>query len=111
VNKQQFLLIKLAEECAEVSQRALKQIQFGKDERQKDHAPVAGIQAESKSNSERLRDEILDFSVMVHLLQKESEITAWTNREFREAKKKKLEKLQKFLDLSASLGELPEIKL
>ena len=36
MTKTQFLLLKLAEECAEVAQRAIKQIQFGKDERQKD---------------------------------------------------------------------------
>jgi NTP pyrophosphatase (non-canonical NTP hydrolase) len=102
MNKQQFLLLKLAEECSEVAQRALKQIQFGKDEVQKDQL---------KCNSERLRDEITDLNILVHLLQKESEIPSLTRREFKTTKKKKMEKLQKYLDLSRSLGQLPEIKL
>jgi NTP pyrophosphatase (non-canonical NTP hydrolase) len=102
MNKQQFLLLKLAEECSEVAQRALKQIQFGKSEIQKD---------QSKCNAERLTDEIMDLSVLVRLLQEESEVLAWTHRTFEAAKKKKVKKLQKYLDLSRSLGQLPEIWL
>jgi NTP pyrophosphatase (non-canonical NTP hydrolase) len=109
VNKQQFLLLKLAEECAEVAQRASKQIQFGKDEKQKDHAPVAGGATESKSNSERLRDEIMDLMVLVTMLEETKEISEITNFHIAYAAKKI--KLQKYLDLSASLGQLPEIKL
>jgi len=110
MNKQQFLLLKLAEECAEVAQRASKQIQFGKDERQKDHAPHGAI-AESKSNSERLREELLDLLSIWTMLEDIREISKWTIEEAVEAHDKKKQKLQKYLDLSYSLGQLPEIKL
>src|ERR1700680_2548271 len=102
MTKEQFLLMKLAEECAEVAQRCTKQIQFGKFEMQKD---------QTLTNSERLKGEILDFIAMVGLLQQASEITPWTNKEYKVAFKAKKEKLQKYLDLSAKLGQLPEIKL
>jgi hypothetical protein len=36
MTREQFLLLKLSEECAEAAQRASKQIQFGKTETQKD---------------------------------------------------------------------------
>jgi len=108
MNKSQFLLLKLAEECAEVAQRASKQIQFGKDERQKDHAPHGAI-AESKSNAERLRDEIIDLMVLITMLEETKEIPEITD--FSHAYIAKKIKLQKYLDLSASLGQLPEIIL
>ena len=38
MNLEQFYLLKLAEERSEVAQRALKQMQFGKNEIQKDQA-------------------------------------------------------------------------
>lgn len=110
MNKQQFLLLKLIEECAEVAQRASKQIQFGKDERQKDHAPH-GATAESKSNAERLKDELMDLFVMASILHDELEIPTWTIQELATARIVKKQKLQKYLDLSYSLGQLPEIKL
>ena len=36
MNLEQFYLLKLAEECSEVAQRALKQMQFGKNENSRD---------------------------------------------------------------------------
>jgi NTP pyrophosphatase (non-canonical NTP hydrolase) len=56
MTKQQFLLLKLSEECMEVAQRASKQIQFGKDEVQKDQL---------KTNQARLKDELLDLFALV----------------------------------------------
>ena len=110
MNKQQFLLLKLAEECAEVAQRASKQIQFGRDESQKDHAPT-GAPVESKSNSERLKEELLDLLSIWSMLEDVNEISKWTIEEAVESHDKKKIKLQKYLDLSYSLGQLPEIRL
>jgi NTP pyrophosphatase (non-canonical NTP hydrolase) len=76
VTKNQFLLLKLAEECAEVAQRAIKQMQFGKDEKQVD---------QPKSNAERLNDEITDLKVISYLLEIEREIPALTMEEFYQA--------------------------
>lgn len=102
MKKNQFLLLKLAEECAEVAHRASKQIQFGKDEKQKD---------QSLANGERLRGELLDLVVIWRMLEDEGEIPKFTADMADSAYLSKKIKLQKYLDLSHSLGQLPEIEL
>lgn len=102
MTKKQFLLLKLIEECVEVAHRASKQLQFGKNEIQKD---------QPETNAYRLKGELLDLLALVNLLQQESEIPLWTLEELEGATNKKQVKLQKYLNLSASLGQLPEIKL
>lgn len=102
MDRSQFLLLKLAEECSEVAQRALKQIQFGKLEIQKDQ-PL--------SNAERLKQELLDLRSMTRLLQRAGEIPEITVEEETNALIAKRNKLQKYLELSRSLGQLPEIIL
>ncbi len=102
MKKNQFLLLKLIEECAEIAHRASKQIQFGRNEVQKN---------QRETNAVRLRNEILDLYAVVSMLTEEREILLWTFDEYADARDAKKIKLQKYLDLSASLGQLPEIKL
>lgn len=94
--------MKLSEECAEVAQRCSKQIQFGKLETQN---------GQGLTNAERLKNELLDLMAVTTLLQMEMEIPTWTNEDLMMAVMKKRDKMQKYLDLSASLQELPPIKL
>jgi len=96
--REQFLLVKLAEECNEVAQRALKQAQYGANEAQKGNP----------TNSARLRDEILDFSIIVNLLHDAGEFYLWGEDEFEEAKVAKIEKMRKSLTYSQSLGMIPQ---
>lgn len=81
----QFLLTKLAEECAEVAQRCSKQIQFGADEVQT---------GQEFSNRERLADELGDLLVKCKLLQEVGELPKVLNPtpEQEAAKRRKLEK-------------------
>lgn len=102
MRKTQYLLLKLGEECAEVAQRCSKQIQFGKSEAQK---------GQGLTNGERLKNELLDLMAVTTLLQMEMEIPTWTNEDLMVAVIQKRDKMQKYLDLSASLNELPPIKL
>lgn len=102
MNRGQFLLLKLAEECTEVGQRALKQIQFGRDEAQV---------GQPLTNAQRLKNEILDLVIMVDLLQESFEVPIWSKKEYKQAMKNKKQKLQKYIDLSVKLGRLPEIKI
>jgi len=102
MKKGQFLLLKLAEECVEVAQRASKQIQFGKDEIQRD---------QTESNAARLRNELMDLICVASMLHDVDELPRITVEELAHARLIKKQKLQKYLDLSASLGQLPEIKL
>jgi len=102
MKKNQFLLLKLIEECVEVAHRASKQMQFGKEEKQKN---------QEETNATRLKGEILDPLVLIRLLEEEKEFSVITLDEYKTAYHEKKEKLQKYLNLSASLGQLPEIKL
>lgn len=98
----QFLLLKLMEECTEVGQRCSKQIQFGKLEAQVNQ-PL--------TNAERLKQELLDLFSVVRLLQERNEVPEISDSEIEQAIVNKKAKLQKYLQMSYSLGELPEITL
>lgn len=102
MTKEQFLLLKLAEECMEVAQRASKQIQFGKEEIQK---------GQLSTNAERLKGELLDLFVIVKMLEETDQISTIAYDEFEQAYKDKKQKLQKYLDLSKTLNQLPVIQL
>lgn len=92
----QFLLVKLAEECAEVAQRALKQAQFGKDEVQKDQ-PL--------SNKERLQGEMEDLITTIILLEEIGEVGLPGIRNPFYVEKKRA-RIAKYLELSRSLGKV-----
>lgn len=106
MEKHQFLLLKLMEECAEVSQRASKQIQFGALEVQNTASGKS-----KKDNAERLHDEIADLLVLVRLLIEDREIAPFSKEVMDQRYIEKKAKLQKYLDYSYQLGELPEIRL
>ncbi len=93
MNLEQFYLLKLAEECSEVAQRALKQMQFGKNEIQKDQA---------LTNSMRLRAELNDLLSVIKILEEMSEIPHAYDLD--EYITKKRAKLEKYLEYSRDLG-------
>lgn len=102
MNVGQFLLLKLMEECAEISQRASKQIQFGKTESQN---------GQGLTNAERLKQELLDLASITRLLHENKELPEVEEEELEVAYEKKRVKMQKYLDLSHELGQLPKITL
>jgi NTP pyrophosphatase (non-canonical NTP hydrolase) len=106
MNKEQFLLLKLAEECMEVAQRCSKQIQFGSYEIQNTATHKSEL-----NNGERTKAELLDLFSIVHLLMMHGALPSISDDEKRNARFVKKQKLQKYLDYSASIGVLPEIKL
>ena len=92
MTSEQYLLTLLAEECAEVSQRATKAIRFGLDD-------PKGAQPGFPSNKERLLEEINDLLVVVEMLFGEN----YVNKTQQNNKK---EKIQKYTQLSKELGQL-----
>lgn len=97
MKKTQFLLVKLAEECNEVAQRALKQFQFG---------PLEVQKGQDLTNAERLKQELVDLLSVYKLLIDELEIPEITSRELYEGLENKRKKLAKYLEYSILLGEL-----
>jgi len=95
LDTRQFLLTKLAEECVEVAQRALKQQQFGRDEIEPGH---------DKTNGERLFGEIIDLITVVGLLENIKEIPILSMGESDELVAGKQAKILKYRQYSQKLG-------
>lgn len=99
----QYFLLKLAEECAEVQQRALKQMQFGKDENQAQGPSTTKIEA---TNAQRLRGEINDLLAVIDCLIDIGEVPEISPWELEQAKNLKKEKLLKYLNYSRTLKKV-----
>lgn len=95
----QFLLMKLMEECSEVAQRCSKLVQFGYDEVEK---------GQELTNHQRLQAEIYDLVSMIMMLNLNSHNNSCKfdlippPEEFA----KKQDKVNKYLKYSQELGEL-----
>ena len=81
MNKNEYLLTCLAEECAEVAQRVSKALRFGVTEVQ---------QGQPLNNAERIMGEINDLIAVVEILQTEKVIVTGPDRAAINAKKSKL---------------------
>lgn len=83
MDKLQYLLIKLSEECDELGQRASKALIFGLDE----------VQAEQKfTNAQRIVYEYNDILAVMEMLLEEKGIDKIIDREAIEKKKNKIKK-------------------
>lgn len=110
--REQFLLMKLAEECTEVGQRALKQIQFGRDQVQKGDEVKDGVAPPIKeaglSNGQRLRGEVMDLLALLKLLELndgfDSTGVIESTPVFQFFLETKVGKLRKYLAYSQELG-------
>ena len=98
MNKEKYLLVKIQEECAEVSQRAAKAIRFGLKETQK---------GQDKNNLERLKDEILDLLAAFVIFEDETEIEL-IDVNFDDLVKERIERINKYMDYSREIGELDD---
>lgn len=90
----QYLLCKLAEECNEAAQRALKQQQFGPQQRQKGY----------RKNKERLRGEVLDVLAHVRFLQQVGEIDEISEEDINEHAARKWRKCARYEAMSRRNG-------
>ena len=96
MNRQQYLLCKIAEECSEIQKIAMKAQQFGMDSRNPDTL---------ESNSESLKKEWNDLYTIIVTLQNEFGIDLWFENEFIIEKEKKL---SKYYEISKELGLVGE---
>lgn len=97
MNIEQFYLMKLAEECAEVAQRALKAMQYGYDEKEPN---------QSFTNKERLHQELDDLIAAFEQLNEKTNFDYHTNY-YRVDQKKK--KVRKYLKYSQDLGKVVSV--
>lgn len=109
MNRAQFLLAKLAEECAEVSKRALKQMQFGANQVQAQSDPYvkdAHVPETSLSNSMRLQGEVNDMLAVIDMLVDIGEIPYMSPYARAVAKREKREKITKYEAHIRTLGNI-----
>ena len=107
----QFYLTKLAEECNEVAQRALKQVQFGKNQTQaKDYLFFAEDRSKEitptmlLTNAQRLRQELNDLLASVETLELLGEIPVVNPDDLIKAVAEKQAKVEKYKKLSQLHG-------
>jgi len=101
MDKEQFLLLKVMEEAAEVQQMCSKCIQFGMDERYKD----------GPTNLERLMGEVDDLCNTLFLLEESSEVDIFppgNQDDFIYSLEMKRDKLNKYLKISSKEGRIGE---
>jgi len=94
VNKIEHLLSCLAEECAEVSQRATKAQRFGFFEIQP---------GQPLTNHVRLRSEIADLFAVIEMLQDEAKDTLWPLDADVDAKKMKVKQYMAYAESQGAL--------
>ena len=100
LNKLEYILVQIQEECAEVSQRAAKAVRFGVYEKQP---------GQEKTNLERLEEEAIDLLTMLSMLDdelKHSMLTFNDDTKFLLAVNTKKEKVLKYMDYSREKGLL-----
>lgn len=95
MNKEEMLLIMVAEECSEIIQATTKSLRFGLDDYYKDNP----------SNRQKLRIEFNDLLVLIEIL-KEEKIIDLVSEPFLIRKKK--EKIDKYLEYSKNCGKFVE---
>lgn len=96
---EEYLLLRLAEECAEIAQRITKALSFGLDEVQP---------GQYFNNAERIVEEINDFEAVKEICERHGIIL---NNYISGNYHKKLEKIRKFAAISAEKGTLPQSEL
>lgn len=94
---EQFRLMKLAEECAEVAQRCAKQMAYGRDEIQS---------GQGLRNKDRTREEILDVLLVIQLLTIMGEIDVITGQDVRNHYDEKLGKIRAMSQLAVNQGQV-----
>ena len=93
MNREEYALTLIAEECNEVAQRATKSLRFGLDETQ---------EGQEYTNRERILQEFWDLTTVMRMLYPDVD---FENEEYSVAKMKRV---NKYMDYSRQLNRLDE---
>ena len=97
MNREEYLLTCLAEECAEVAQRVSKALRFGLNEVQP---------GQPFTNAERIADELTDLIAVAHILHQEGAFAGYLPDLGGAAQRDKLAKIERFMAISREHGTL-----
>lgn len=111
MTKVQYLLTCIAEECAEVAQRASKAARFGLYESQDQSGDLSGGVAGKRSNYCRLLEEYSDIKALVSMLEQEVPYVQRTSTDFSreqlgELIEKKKQRVRKYMNYSRDVGQV-----
>lgn len=95
MNREQHLLVKVSEECSEISQVACKAVIFGPN----NHAPNDYF-----TNSENIMIEFYQLSEVIKLLQEEGTLPVFSDEDIKEIQINKRNKINRYMEQSISLG-------
>jgi hypothetical protein len=95
MNRAEYMLTLLMEECAEVSQRASKCLRFGMKDTQPDH---------ELNNTSRLLHEVIDVLTILEMMTEEGLLPEPENVDVRGLSAEKRERLATYFKLSQDLG-------
>lgn len=100
MRKNEYLALVAMEECAEIQQALSKALRFGFD----DHHPARA----DETNEEQLLTEFYQLTAMMEELQKQGVIKGFTQDQIEDVKRKKIEKVYKYMDYSKEKALLEE---
>lgn len=100
MNRQEYLLAVLAEECAEVAQRATKALRFTLEECEPDTGK------EESTNAMRIMEEFMDLLATMEMLQEDGSLPTMSTVATRLRIQMKKTKVEKFMRYSKQLGTL-----
>lgn len=100
MKRSEHLLVCLMEECAEVQQAVAKSLRFGLE----DHHP----ERPDLTNEAEILTEFYQLVAVMDLLQEEEIIATLSEVEVERIKKRKLEKLDEYMDYSRNICHLIE---
>lgn len=95
MNRQEYMLTCLAEECLEVAKRCTKALRFGLDEVQPGH---------ELTNADRIQEEMIDVLTIHRMLKEEGLLPVGLLNEDLMAMETKREKVEKFMAYSREQG-------
>lgn len=96
LSEKQYLLICLAEECAEVQHRIAKALRFGLTEVEP---------GQPLNNTERLIAEVADLQAVLEMIDETTDLPIWDKTTMRKIHEKQI-KVRKFMDYSILQGTL-----
>lgn len=92
------LLLKVMEECDEVSQRVAKALAFGLDEIQ---------EGQSLNNAQRIQDELIDLFAVLYLLEQKG-IFVMEKTTTNDVLDQRVKRIEKYLEYSRKLGTVTD---
>lgn len=99
MTKNEYLLQKLQEECAEVIKASAKYALFGAESKNP-------LDPDSKTNRQQLADEIVDVMATVEMIGALDMLTALTPKECGQAIQDKQTKIEYYMEISREIGTL-----